>query len=65
MKYSKTQKVKLIPSIETEWEGWGFDKTIVVRPVIKVSGIIQQYIIKANEGEGATLCVKETEILSR
>lgn len=63
MKFSKEDKVKLIS--QSNWEGWGFDKAIVIRTVIKSAEASQQYIIQADEGKGATLCVKEHEITLR
>lgn len=62
MKYSKGEKVKLIQSVEKDWEGWGFENSIIIRPVI---GLPRQYLIQAKEGTGITICVKEFEILPR
>ncbi len=65
-KFSPKDKVKLTTKTEGDWDGWGFDKAIVVR-IVKQSGLSknQQYIIQANEGTGSTMCVKESEIISR
>jgi hypothetical protein len=66
VKYTTGDTVKLIPSVQEKWEGWGFDKSVIVRPVLnRDKSKSQQYIIQADNGHGSTMSVKEHEITSR
>lgn len=66
VKYKTGDTVKLIPSVQEQWKDWGFDKSVIVRPVMNTGqSKFQQYIIQADNGHGSTMCIKEHEITSR